>query len=368
MKIVVVGAGVAGLGIAWKLAASGRDVTVLDRGDAGGGASTVAAGMIAPRAEYGATGGVEVEFANESIHLWDDFAKQIEADSGIDIHFKRCGALLVGRDAAEMAALSARHPGLPKLSATELRAREPSLAAGEGALWAEDEAQVDTPLLMQALVKAATRRGVRFRPFETVHAIETAKGRFAGVRTAAGAVAADVGILAAGAWVSKLEGPGVPPIQPVKGETLVLRPEGAVPQSLVWGNGIYLVPRTEGLLVGATSELAGYDDRPTGPAAAWLTERAAELIHGAEGWRRIAHRASLRPAAPDLAPVLGKTELPGLYAATGQYRNGILFAPMMTEVLCRLISGRDGIEAFSPERFLGGASAFAPVAETAHVS
>lgn len=366
MKIVVVGAGVAGLSIAWKLAAAGKDVTLFDRGAVGGGASMVAAGMIAPEAEYGDAATVDASFAKESATLWPAFAAEIETDSGLAIHFKRCGALLAATSDAGLAALKRRHPALPVLSAAEVHEREPQLADLAGALWAEGDAQVDTPLLVPALAKAAERRGVRFRPFETVHGIETAKGRFAGVRTAAGLVGAEMCVLAAGAWTSKLEGMAALPIHPVKGETVVLKPEGPLPQSLVWGNDVYLTPRAEGLLIGATSELAGFDDRPTAAAAAWLTAQAERLLPGVSSWRRVAHRASLRPAAPDLMPVLGATAMPGLYAATGQYRNGILFAPLLAEVLCRLVAGRDGIAAFAPERFSGG-EILAPVAITAHM-
>jgi glycine oxidase len=61
--------------------------------------------------------------------------------------------------------------------------------------------------------------------------------------------------------------------------------------------------------------------------------------------------AGLRPKAPDGLPLLGRTSLDGLWLAGGQYRNGILFAPAVAEIMCRQILGGEGIAAFDPRRF-----------------
>lgn len=358
MKIVVIGAGIAGLAIAWKLAAEGCEVTVIERGAVGAGASTVAAGMIAPVAEYGASQTAEASFARKSSQLWLDFAKRIEADSGLDIGYDICGAVLAALTEAEKGELCRSYPALPWWDGPALQAREPVLAPMSGAVWAEGEAQVDTPRLMAALAKAAQRRGAILRLFETARRLRVEKDRAVGIETAAGFIAADKVVLAAGAWSSRLEGvppAALPPVHPVKGETLVLvQPRGrALPSALIWGNGIYLVPRREGLLVGATVEWAGHDDRPTARGAAWLIRQASALVPGVEEWRRGAHRASLRPASPDGAPIVGMSALPGLVIASGQYRNGILFAPMLTEVACGAVSGQANDPAFDPQRFSG---------------
>lgn len=362
MKVVVIGAGVAGLALAWKLAGEGCEVTVVERGAVGLGASAVAAGMIAPLAEFGDESGAVAEFARKSSILWPEFVKRVEADSGLKVRYQQGGAVLTAATETQLGILRHAHPALPLWDASTLRERMPLLAPLAGALWAEGEAHVDTPRLMVALAKAAERRGARLRLFETARRLLVVKDRAAGVETAAGTVHADLVVLAAGAWSGRLEGvpPDVlPPIHPVKGETLVLIPPHgqALPSALIWGNGIYLVPREEGVLVGATVELAGQDDKPSARAASWLIGQASVLLPGAEGWRRAAHRASLRPASPDGAPLLGMSRLEGLAIASGQYRNGILFAPMLAEMACGVVSGRE-VEpaferAFDPRRFRG---------------
>ena len=79
-----------------------------------------------------------------------------------------------------------------------------------------------------------------------------------------------------------------------------------------------------------------------------LLGAAARLIPSLAEWRVAEMWAGLRPRTPDDAPVLGATAIDGLYVASGQFRNGILFAPAVADTLCRLILGERG---FPRERF-----------------
>src|SRR6266481_4758714 len=100
MKVVIIGAGVAGLGLGWRLAQAGQDVTILESGQPGQGASGAAAGMIAVTAELTDAHAAEVEFSNYSNSLWPDFAEQLEAASDLVTGFSRGGALILADDAA----------------------------------------------------------------------------------------------------------------------------------------------------------------------------------------------------------------------------------------------------------------------------
>src|SRR5580692_193669 len=108
MKIVIIGAGVAGLATGWRLAQSGAAVTVLERAQPGRGATWASAGMIAP---VGEGSGTDVKFGRWSAGLWPDFAAQIEEQSRAIIGYRRSGALLVARDNAEATELAARAAG-----------------------------------------------------------------------------------------------------------------------------------------------------------------------------------------------------------------------------------------------------------------
>ena len=379
MKVVVIGAGAAGLGLGWKLAKSGARVTVLERAQLGAGATSASAGMIAAAAEMGQAETPEAAFARRANALWPDFAKALEAQSGVNIAYRKNGSLLVsmkGETGAETPGAGNPHaqgPGTEMLDGTQARAREPMLSADVlSALWAPHEMQVNSQALCRALAVAFVRAGGELLSNETAVRIELDGGKAAGVVTPYRTHRADAYVLAAGAWTSRLEGlppEAVLPVFPVKGEILVLTlPEGAkLPEHTVWGNGIYLTPRGNRLLAGATSELAGYDTSLTQDALLWLRRKAAELMPALASWTVAEHWAGLRPGTPDGMPVLGETTVKGLYVAGGQYRNGILFAPAIAEVLSRLVLERTGdVPAFDPKRFAGRTPVPASVIETPH--
>jgi glycine oxidase len=205
---------------------------------------------------------------------------------------------------------------------------------------------------------------------ETAVRFEWDGTRVTGIATPFTVHHADAFVLAMGAWSSRIEGlpPGaVPHIAPVKGEIAVLAPPPgvALPNHVVWGNGVYLVPRGRRLIVGATMEEAGFDTSMTQAALRWLYRQSTGLMPSLKDWRLAEHWAGLRPASPDGLPLLGPAAVDGLYVASGQFRNGILFAPAVAEVLSRLILERTPVDpAFDPRRFGDGPGI--PVAETPH--
>jgi glycine/D-amino acid oxidase-like deaminating enzyme len=160
-------------------------------------------------------------------------------------------------------------------------------------------------------------------------------------------------LIAAGAWSGLLE---ALPITPVKGEMIALQPlEGALlPGPVVWGEGVYCVPRHGRLLVGATVAEAGFDTGPTREARDHLWSRAARLMPAVKDWTLADHWAGLRPKSPDGLPLLGPAAAPGLFVASGQYRNGILFAPAIAQEMADIILGKAAVIAdFDPRRFDG---------------
>ena len=147
---------------------------------------------------------------------------------------------------------------------------------------------------------------------------------------------------------------GIAPVTPVKGQMISLAPPSghALAGPVIWGNGIYAVPRGDNLLIGATVENAGFDTKPTDEARDGLRAAAEKLIPALKDWTLADHWAGLRPRAPDGLPLLGPSKVEGLWLASGQYRNGILFAPGIAATLCGQILGRKPlIPAFDPRRF-----------------
>lgn len=366
MKMLIVGAGVAGLAIGWRLAQHGADVEILERGIVGRGATWASAGMIAPYAEDLHDVDPLSHFARRSRAEWPGFARDVEEASGQPIFYRESGSLIVADSWERARALCARAVASGQrataswLPCDRLRAREPLLSVSVlGGLYLSDDAQVDNRALGEALCTAAIKAGVRLRERCEVRSLVRDGGHVRGVITANGPIEADRIVLACGAWMSRiadLGSVGPPLVKPVKGQMIACEPPPglALPQSLIWGADVYLVPRKDALFIGATVEDANFDTSISREARDFLLAAAARLIPSLADWRVTEMWAGLRPRTPDDAPVLGATATKGLYVASGQFRNGILFAPVVADALCRIILDKEihpGLGAFDPRRF-----------------
>lgn len=349
--IAVIGAGIIGLGIAWRMAQRGARVTVLERDAAGQGASHASAGMLAACAE--AEPGEEnlVALGRASQAMWPAFAAELQDATGISVELRSEGTLSVALTADDQARLTHhldfQHGlGLPLqwISAREARRREPHLAPGiAGAVFSPEDHQVDNRKLAAALRAAAEGAGAVIRERAPVAEILAAGGRCTGVRLQDGSdAAAGAVVLAAGAWsrgIGGLDAPLRPPVRPIKGQVLALQMDAAAPlvSHVVWAPNIYLVPRRDGrLILGATVEEKGFDGALTAGGvlalleAAWRAVPAIEELPVAEMW--VGHR----PGSRDDAPILGPGPLEGLFYATGHHRNGVLLAPLTADAVARL--------------------------------
>ncbi len=367
-KTVVIGAGVVGLSIAWRLAQAGCPVTVYDRAKAGRGASWAAAGMLAAAVETEPGEEKLLALTLESQELWPRFAREVEAASGISIGYRDEGTIVVAltRDDAEQLRFSyefQRGLGLDLdwLSGAEARRREPHLRPGiSGAVVSPKDHQVDNRLLGSALAEAARRAGAVLHEHCPVREVELFGGRARGVVTDRGSDPADIVILAAGAWSREIGGvPAsyLPPVRPIKGQMLALSMDPAAPllRHVIWLPRGYLVPRLDGrLIVGATVEERGFDDRLTAGGllalieGAWRAVPAVEELPVAETW------VGFRPGSRDDAPMLGPSGIDQFVVATGHHRNGILLTPITAEAISGyVLTGRvpEVVLPFAPDRF-----------------
>ena len=368
-NVAIIGAGVIGLGIAWRLAMRGVPVAVFDKGACGAGASHAAAGMLAACAEAEPGEEALVTLGRASQARWPAFAAELKQASGVDVGLRPEGTLVVALTSDDQARLShqlvfQQKLGLPLqwITAAETRRREPHLAGKlAGAVFSPEDTQVDNRKLAAALRIAAEAAGARISEHQAVKTISNDAGRIDGIVLADGRkVAADVVVLAAGAWSRSIDGlaPELrPPVRPIKGQMLALRMDPAAPllTHVVWAPGAYLVPRLDGrLLVGATVEEKGYDTSLTAGGiltlleAAWRVVPAVEELPIDEMW--VGHR----PGSRDDAPILGTGLIDGLIYATGHHRNGILLTPITADAIAELVfegAADPAIRPFSIERF-----------------
>jgi glycine oxidase len=353
-SVIVVGAGIIGCAIARELAVRGVACTVIDDRPVGGGATRASAGMLAPYVEAHA-GGPLLELGVQSLELYQHWIAEVRDESGVEVEFGLIGTLevaLTADRAAEIRRAGPAHGGW--LQPADVAHAYPQLRPTAGALSNEEHGYVDAPQLATALARAAIRAGATFERAR-VGAVSQEGGRLRVTTTAGIREASDV-VLAAGAWTNAIEGVRTPPLRPVRGQLLQLEWRGSPLQTIIWGPDCYLVPRLDGsVLVGATVEEAGFDERTTEEGIRRLRDAAADLLPVTKDFRLIEARVGLRPATPDDLPVIGPDPaVAGLFHASGHYRNGVLLAPITAKLIGDLIvEGKKdvGLAPFAPDRF-----------------
>jgi glycine oxidase len=378
---IVVGAGAIGLGIAWRLAAQGRDILVLDRGEPGSGASFHAAGMLAPitEATFGEDALLRLNLASAA--AYPGFLRDLAAATGASLASAAPGTLFVAADRDQLEALERlyefqRGLGLAVewLRGSRCRELEPALHPAVRAGIRAGEQEVDPRGLTAALRYAVAAAGGRVRGGAEVAALLRAGDQVAGVLLTTGEeVAAPSVVLAAGCWSGGIA--GVPrevadAVRPVKGQILRLRPRlgEALPiRHLVRTEEVYLVPRTspargDEVVVGATVEERGFDTSLTGGGVYELLRAAIDVLPAVREMELAEASAGLRPGSRDNAPLLGPLSGPsyeggglaGLVVATGHHRNGILLTPVTADAIASVVCGGgvpEAIAAFRPDRF-----------------
>lgn len=363
-KVTVIGGGIVGCAVAWRLARRDVPVTLVERDRPGAGASSAAAGMLSPLKEAGEPGPF-LELGLRSLERFPDFVQEVETCAGMDVGYRRDGRLDIAFTEEEDAALRHQrdlqsrvgHEGR-LLEPAELRRLEPEIA-GEARLGLATELdhQVDSERLMRALWIAAGREGAEIRTGAGAAGLvlEEDPPRVTGVRLDSGEVlASEAVVVAAGAWTSGIPLPRPVPIRPVRGQIVVLRAVPSVLGRVVWGPGCYLVPRSDGrILVGATMEEAGFVVSSTAGATRSLLAGAFQLVPALRDATMEGFQVGLRPGSPDGHPLIGADPgTPGLFFATGHLRNGILLAPETAELVAAALLDGDAVpDAFSPARF-----------------
>ncbi|NEU78400.1 glycine oxidase ThiO [Nostoc sp. UIC 10630] len=358
-EIVIIGGGVIGLAIAIELKMRGTNVTVLCR-DFQAAATHAAAGMLAPDAEN-ITNEAMRSLCWRSRALYPDWTTKLEEITGLNTSYRACGILAPvfeeaqgsrrqgsrGQGSREQGEISPLHPSqCPPASSPAywlnkeaIHQYQPGLGAEVvGGWWYPEDAQVDNKALAQVLRTAAECVGVELKDGITVEAFLQQQGQVVGVQTNVGIIRAAHYVLASGAWSNEL----LPlPVLPRKGQMLSVRlPEFApeVPlKRILFGQNIYIVPRRDRLIIGATSEDVGFTPNNTPDGIQKLLQAAIRLYPQLRHYPIQEFWWGFRPATPDELPILGTSHCQNLTLATGHYRNGILLTPITATLIADLI-------------------------------
>jgi glycine oxidase len=328
---VVVGAGVIGLAVAYELARRGLPVVVCEQEPGFGGASTAAGGMLAPISEADVETPALVSFALDSAARYPQFVRTLEQTSGIGCGLSQHGTLWLALDRDDLTELERlasvlRAKGLPvePMDARAARELEPHVSHRViGALRLAADHQVDPRRLVASLAVAIRKLGGTIRHGARVTEIHESRVSGTVEGGATFAIDARAIVLAAGAWSGAF---AAPPPRPVKGQLVRLRGPRLL-RHVVRTPRVYLIPRDDGeLLVGATMEEMGFDATPTAGAVLDLLRDGWEVLPAIHELALAEISVGLRSAVDDHLPVIGQSDVPGLFLAYGHFRNGVLLA------------------------------------------
>jgi glycine oxidase len=372
--VAIVGGGVIGSSIAFELAAEKLNVVLLDREQPGRGASWAAAGMLSAGPDSHEALPL-VPIAKESLQLYPKFIGAVEEVSGLHTHFASEGALQIfpGAQAETerdkmVAEFRALDIAIEPVSLDKSRGMENAIGtAARAAAWLPGESTVDPRLLMDALLAALRHRELEIRSGCKVSSLLRHGSRCTGLIASGEEIAANVVVVAAGCHSSALAGENsdengwlsrYAPTRPVRGQMLALQSQKVHLRRVLRSERGYLVPRLGGRIVaGSTLENVGFDKRVTAGGIHKILDAAIELVPDLANAEIVETWAGLRPATPDNLPILGSTDVEGLFIATGHYRNGILLAPVTAELARDWILNKTinaDVAVFSPLRFVEG--------------
>ena len=297
---IVVGAGIIGCAVGRELARRGARTVILESRTAAAGATQASAGVLAPYIEAPGAGPLH-QLTVRSLGLYDTFIAELERETGAGVEYRRCGTLEVASDAAGAARLAdlaawTRSAGVDAqwIDAREVGQIEPALAPCEGALLVPTHGYVRAVQLTASLADAAERSGATLI---VGHPVKTIEPDGAGLLVATpeerhrGATV----VIAAGSWSGSL-GWNEIPVKPIRGQLVRLKWNAPPVAHVLWSDRCYIVPWLDGtVLVGATVEDVGFDERTTAAGVRDLLDAACDLIPEAWGAAFIDARVGLRP-------------------------------------------------------------------------
>jgi glycine oxidase len=362
--VLIIGAGIVGCAVGEALVREGASVAFIDPRGIGLGATQASAGMLTPYKE-GAHHPVLEALGLRSLWLWDGLVERVFEGRVPPELYARNGSLDIALDEAEATALQAvaddhalRGIQSRYLKGADVRQLEADIAGDcVGALLTPAHGYANAPALAGALWRACEARGAQVTRATARRMEPTSRG--VAVHTSDGTIfSAATVVLAAGCWTGQIVIDGVPPVpvHPVRGQLLYLKWPAPTVSHILWGPRCYAVPWPDGtLLVGATLEDVGFDDRATVAGVRDLLESVCDLVPRAWQAGFLGARVGLRPGSPDALPIIGaSSRVPGLVYATGHYRNGVLLAPLTAELVAKIVAGDESdaaLSVVSPRRF-----------------
>jgi glycine oxidase len=351
-RVIVIGGGVIGCLTALYLHRLGASPLILEKGQTGQQSSWAGAGILCPIHPW--------LYPDSFTHLIDDSLARYPAlndmlleMTGMSMQWLTSGLLIPFFDddrihhRVDALAWSKRFGWkVEELDAAQTMAHEPTISEQvSGSLLWPEVGQARNPRLLAAVKKALEICGVPIREqTEVVGITENGQGDIVTVQLANGdKIETDAVLLAAGSWSGELAKQiGLElPVEPVKGQIVLLKDQPGRVNHIIKHDDAYMVPRVDGhILVGASMERVGFQTGTTEAVVDHLLDATYRITPGLKDAEIVQKWMGFRPGSPDGMPYLGPVDgHPGLWVATGHYRNGVALAPGTAEMMSCWIMG-----------------------------
>jgi len=350
-EMIIIGGGIMGLSCAWRLAQSGHQVTVLEKGKCGSGSTCASLGALVPYNPWREEAHPILQ--RQSLWAYPAFAAELLAETGIDVAYAQCGRIQVVQRESQYQRLKdgcdianaqwpkfASHQPQRMLTPEEVKRLEPELEGTEwGALYCRNSSKMDPVRMIAALRAACMKHGVDIRENSAVDRIIMDGGKVIGVICGTGNIATEQVVLAAGAWSKDLIPAEYRPkefVKPLKGQSLELSVNKPLLRHMVRGRGIFIMQASDKRIwVGGTKEVdTGFDESCTQEAEDKLLQKAEALVPALAEAKVVKQWVGFRPHSEVGAPLVGAVEnTQGLFSVTGHGGIGLCLAPMTAKLV-----------------------------------
>jgi glycine oxidase len=308
--VMIVGAGIIGGSIAWRLAQAGVQVTLFDASRAGSETSSAGAGMLSPGGEFDRPS-VWFDLGIESMRMYAAFVEELRGETKLEIDFQisGCKQFVEAQQARRRAEFQARAGVRVEVTAD--------------GLFYPDDAFVNPIDVVRALRSILERRNVTMAEEQPITEIEASNYQAV--------------VIAAGAWSTQIQvryqGKPVtlPAVKPIKGHLLGFQLEPGTLGPMLRRGHSYVLQRTNGFTItGSTEEDAGFDREVNSATCEDLHRKGADLFPALRDAKPSARWIGFRPFSPD-GPHIARVEGTNIWLAYGHFRNGILLAPLTAQ-------------------------------------